>query len=115
MARPRTRGGRAAQALGRLHGEAARETKEHAAAIRANPEACLTFPVVNRTNGAAETICYIQGYLAGRLASVGKKPTKGQMEAIRDDVLHDEAVIDVIVGMQAPSVPNPDGPVPCDY
>lgn len=97
------------------HKDAMRETREHAAEIRGDPEKCLTFPVVNRSNGAAETICYIQGYLAGRLASAGKKPTKRQMEAIRDDVLHDEGVIDIVVGMQAPSVPNPDGPVPCDY
>lgn len=102
-------------ALEAAHKDAMRETKEHAARIRKDPEACPTFPVVNRSNGAAETICYMQGYLAGRLASAGKKPTKGQMEAIRDDVLHDEAVIGIVVGMQAPSVPNPDGPVPCDY
>jgi len=91
-----------------------RETKEHAAGIRADPERRPMLPVVNRSNGAAETICYMQGCLAGRLASAGKKPTKRQMEAIRDDVLHDEGVIDIVVGVQAPSVPNPDGPVSCD-
>lgn len=115
MTKASPKGRRSRLVLEGVHEDAMRETKEYAAGIREDPEKCPMFPVVNRSNGAAETICYMQGYLAGRLASAGKKPTKRQMEAIRDDVLHDEGVIDIVVGMQAPSVPNPDGPVPCDY
>ena len=79
---------------------AARETKAYAARILGNPPACPMFPGVNRANGAAETLCYMQGYLAGRLEAAGKTPTRVQMAASRDDVMHDDAVREIVVGMQ---------------
>lgn len=89
-----------------------RETKAYAARIRDDPQACPLFPGINRSNGAAETLCYMQGYLAGRLESAGKRPTREQMMAIRDDVMHDDAVREIVVGMQDSTLSRPGDPPP---
>jgi len=89
---------------------AIRETKAYAARIRDNPPDCPMFPIINRSNGAVETLCYMQGYLAGRIESTGKRPTREQMGAIRHDVMHDNAVRDVVVGMQDSTLSRPGSP-----
>ena len=86
---------------------AMRETKEHAARVLADPAACPTFPSINRSNGLAEALCYMQGYLAGRMASTGRAPTSEEMRAVRHDVMHDGAVRELVVGMQE-TLPSPE-------
>jgi len=95
---------------GSPYADAIREAKAYAARIRDDPSACPMFPNINRPNGAAETLCYMQGYLAGRIESAGKKPTRGQMAAIRHDVMHDDAVREIVVGMQDTTLYLRDGP-----
>lgn len=94
------------------YGGAIRDTKEYAAKIRDNPTDCPMFPNINRPNGAAETLCYMQGYLAGRIESVGERPTREQMRAIRHDVMHDDAVREIVVGMQDTTLYLPGDPLP---
>ena len=79
---------------------AANEAKQYAARILANPKGCPMFPVINEYNGAAETLCYLQGYLAGIVGFLGVMPTKGEMDAIVHDTLCDPNVRDVAVKMQ---------------
>jgi len=90
--------------------DAIRETKAYAARIHDSPPDCPMFPVINRSNGAVETLCYMQGYLAGRIESAGKRPTREQMRAIRHDVMHDDAVRDIVVGMQDETLSRPEDP-----
>lgn len=98
------------------YGDAVRETKAYAARIHDDPQACPMFPGINRSNGAAETLCYMQGYLAGRLESSGKRPTREQMMEIRDDVMHDDAVREIVVGMQDATLLRPgETPPDCEY
>lgn len=79
---------------------AVREAKAYAARIRGDPAACPMFPNINRSNGAAEALCYMQGYLAARIESAGHLPTREEMRAARHDVMHDDAVREIVVGMQ---------------
>lgn len=87
---------------------AIREAKAYATRIRDNPAACPMFPNINRSDGAAETLCYMQGYLAARIAHAGARPTREQMRAIRHDVMHDDAVREIVVGMQDTTLFLPD-------
>lgn len=80
---------------------AAIETKRYAARIASDPEACPMFPPINEYNGAAETLCYVRGYLAGLVAAAGQRPTKAEMDKIARDTLSDPNVRDMIVKMQA--------------
>ena len=75
-------------------------TKRYAKRIRDNPEACPMFPVINYSNGLAETLCYVQGYLAGFVSSMGEKPTKELMDALAYETLCDPNVRDMAVKMQ---------------
>ena len=81
---------------------AVEETKRYAKRILANPEACPMFPVINKGNGLAETLCYVQGYLAGLVSSMGEKPSKELMDALAYETLCDPSVRDMAVKMQAP-------------
>jgi len=80
---------------------AARETKGYAARIVDDPEACPMFPPINEHNGASETLCYVQGYLAGLVAAAGQSPTKAEMDRVVYDTLCDPNVRDIAVKMQA--------------
>ena len=77
------------------------ETKRYAARIAKDPTACPMFPVVNEYNGFAETLCYVQGYLAGLVASTGQRPTKAEMDELVYDTLNDPKVGDMAAEMQA--------------
>ena len=77
------------------------ETKRYAARIVGDPGACPMFPPVNEHNGAAETLCYVRGSLAGLVASTGQRPTKAEMDEIALDTLSDPNVRDMAVKMQA--------------
>lgn len=100
----------------RQYEDAIRKTKEYAARIHDNPQACPMFPNIHRPYGAAETLCYMQGYLAGRIESAGRMPTKKEMKAIRHNVMHDDAVRDIVVGMQDETLLRPgDSPPPREY
>ncbi len=77
------------------------ETKKYAKRILANPEACPMFPVINERNGLAETLCYVQGYLAGLVSSMGEKPSKELMDALVYETLCDPNVRDMAIKMQA--------------
>jgi len=77
------------------------ETKRYAARIVGDPGACPMFPHVNEHNGAAETFCYVQGYLAGLVASSGQRPTKAEMDELVHETLNDPNVCDMAVKMQA--------------
>lgn len=93
-----------------------REAKAHAARMRGDPGGCPTFPDINRSCGAAEALCYMQGYLAGRIEAAGLSPTRAEMRAARHDVMHDDAVREIVVGMQDETLLRPeDPPSPRDY
>ena len=81
---------------------ASEEAKQYAARILANPKGCPMFPVINGHNGAAETLCYMQGYLAGIVGFMGARPTKKEMDTIVHETLCDPNVRDVVVKMQTP-------------
>ena len=116
MTKPNSKTGRPRLPLESPYEDAIRETKEYAASIQANPPDCPLFPNINRSNGAAEALCYMQGYLAGRIKSARQRPTKEEMRAIRHDVMHDDAVRDIVVGMQDETLPRPeDSPSPREY
>jgi len=59
------------------------------------------FPVINEYNGTGEALCYVQGYLAGLVASTGQRPTKAEMDEIVLDALNDPSVGDIIKKVQA--------------
>ena len=42
----------------------------------------------------------MQGYPAGRMASTGRAPTREEMGTVRHNVMHDDAVRELVVGMQ---------------
>lgn len=88
---------------------AAMETIEYAAGIVKDPRRCPMFPYINEHNGFGEAVCYMHGYLAGRIASTGKTPTKEEMDSLRFTVLHDPRVRDIVLGMQKSTEPNPEG------
>jgi len=90
---------------------AASETKRYAARIVKEPQACPMFPVINAHNGAAEPLCYVQGYLAGLVAAAGQRPTKAEMDRLVHYTLHDPNVRDMAVNMQA-DAEFPDTPYP---
>jgi len=77
------------------------ETKRYTASIAGNPRACPMFPPVNEGNGTAEALCYVQGYLAGLVASTGQRPTKAEMDEIVLDALSDPSVRAIISEVQA--------------
>ena len=77
------------------------ETKRYTASIAPNPTACPMFPVINEYNGTGEALCYVQGYLAGLVASTGQRPTKAEMDEIVLDALNDPSVGDIIKKVQA--------------
>jgi len=84
---------------------AAADTKRYAARIAKDPTACPMFPVINEDNGMFETLCYIQGYLAGLVAAAGQSPTKAEMDRIVHDTINDPSVCEMATRMQADIVP----------
>ena len=52
-------------------------------------------------NGLPETLCYVQGYLAGLVASTGQRPTKAEMDELVHETLNDSNVCEMAVKMQA--------------
>ena len=77
------------------------ETKRYAASIAGDPRACPMLPPINEGNGTAEALCYVQGYLAGLVASTGQRPTKAEMDEIVLDALSDPSVRAVAAKLQA--------------
>ncbi|MDD9826130.1 MAG: hypothetical protein OXU86_05105 [Thaumarchaeota archaeon] len=96
----RKRGGRGGAGSRGVFAPAVRETIEYAERIHERPRACPMFPEVIGHSAITETICYMQGYLAGRIASTGKRPSRQEMRELRSAVLHDPKVSDIIVGTQ---------------
>jgi len=84
---------------------AAAETKRYAARIAKDPKACPMFPVINEGNGMLETLCYVQGYLAGLVAAAGQSPTKAEMDELVYDTINDPNVSEMATRMQADIVP----------
>lgn len=116
MTTANSKGRRSRMPLESPYEDAIRETKEYAARIQGDPSKCPLFPNINRSNGAAETLCYMQGYLAGRIESAGKRPTRKEMRDIRHNVMHDDAVREIVVGMQDETLLRPeDPPLPREY
>lgn len=115
----RKRGGRGAPR--EVFAPAVRETIEYAARIHGRPKACPMFPEVigdssiAGESGVTETICYIQGYLAGRIASTGKRPSRREMRALRHAVMHDPKVSNIILGRQKPVRLGASDAYPCEF
>ncbi len=78
-------------------------TKRYAARIVDDPKACPMFPLVTEHNGPLETLCYMQGYLAGIVGFTGAIPSRKVMDALVHDALSDDNVRDIVVKM-APSL-----------
>lgn len=96
---------------GSPYGDVARAAKAYAARMRGSPAGCPMFPGIGEPGGAAETLCRMQGYIDGRLEAAGLAPTGDEMLAMRNDVMRDAAVREIVVGMRDSGSPRSDYPL----